>query len=249
MTTKSKIKPLTTTQILARLSRGPAQFSELAQTRKSTSDARVKARERCEALVAKGKALLIYIGRYPYYILNTEEAKRQAILQHIEESTRRNTETGCLVWTGLSVDDVRGPIIRQAAFGSGTILVRRWLYEHKTGKTLEGTKESIKMRPRCDLACVAPEHMVKKSRNQLLKGIPKPLHHRVALQKTMRERRGKRSDAVEIIRSSSKSNAELARELNMSHSNVWQIRTFRTFALGAQAPAGMFSGLMGGSAS
>lgn len=218
--------------ILERLGKGPAQFFELAGfTQRHKNPSRTAARAACDALTAEGSALLIYIGAFQYYILNTEAAKRQAILQQIEESSRHDPATGCTIWTGYC-DQYRGPTMRQALVSKvAGVNVRRWLFQDFSGRELEGNTESIKMKARCDEDCINPEHMVRKSRSAILKGIPKPESVKIAMQATMRKRWGKRADSVEIIRSSDKSNAQLAQELDMTPSNVWSIRARRTYRL------------------
>ena len=234
-----KIKPFTRAQILKRIAQGPTQFSELAQTRRNGSDARIKARKHCDKLVADGVILLTHIGLYRYYILNTEEAKKAAIRQQIEENSREDKESGCLIWTGY-VDPLRGPVMRQGlADPTKALNVRRWLFTELIGRELKGVEESIKMKARCDADCVREDHMVRKTRSQLLKGIPKPFTMKLAMQAAMKRRWGKNPDAAEIIRSSDKTNTELAKELDMSASNVWAIRARRTHKL-QQSP---FAGL------
>jgi hypothetical protein len=236
-----KIKPFTRAQILKRIKQGPTQFSELAQTRRNGSNARIKAREHCDKLVADGAILAIYIGRHPYYIANTEEAKRQAIRQQIEENSRIDKQTGCTVWVGY-IDELRGPVMRQKlADETSALNVRRWLFSELIGRELRGTEESVKMKARCDPSCIDHNHMVRKTRGQLLRGIPKPLHMKLVMQVSMKRRWGKNPNAVEIIRSSDKSNSELAEELGMSRANVWSIRSRRTYNLEQTPFAGLGS--------
>jgi hypothetical protein len=231
MTSQKRSIP-TKQSILERLGKSPAQFFELSGfTRRHNNPSRTAARAACDALKAEGLVMLIYIGEFQYYILNTEAAKRQAILQQIEESSRHDAATGCTIWAGYC-DQYRGPTMRQALVSKvAGVNVRRWLFQDFTGRALEGNTESIKMKARCDEDCINPEHMVRKSRSALLKGIPKPESVKIAMQAAMRKKWGKRSDAVEIIRSSDKSNAQLAQELDMTPSNVWSIRARRTYKL------------------
>lgn len=234
-----KIIPFTRAQILKRITQGPTQFNELAQTKRNGSDARVKARKHCDKLVADGLILLIFIGQYRYYIANTEEAKKAAIRQQIEENSREDKETGCTIWTGY-VDPMRGPVMRQGlADPNSAVNVRRWLFSELIGRDLKGYEESVKMKSRCDADCIKEDHMVRKTRSQLLRGIPKQLPAKLAIQAAMKRRWGKSPDAVEIIRASEKTNTELAKELDMTPSNVWAIRAGRTHKL-QQSP---FAGL------
>lgn len=226
-----KLKPFTLAQIKARITQGPTPFEELAQTRRSGSASRVTARKHCDKLVATGFALFVYLGQKKYYILNTEAGKKQAIRQQIAESSQVNPETGCIVWTSY-VDEVRGPVMRQNLIDArAAVNVRRYLFSELIGRELKGTAESVKMKARCDEDCINEQHMVRKTRSQILRGIPKPLHVKVAMQAAMKKRWGKNPDAAAIIRASDKSNAELAQELDMSPSNVWSIRTNRTHRL------------------
>ena len=234
-------RPIPTREtVLDRLGKGPTQFMELAEgTRRHNNPSRAAARRICDALVAEGLAMFIYIGEFQYYILNTEAAKRQAIMQQIEENSRYDAATGCTIWTGYC-EEYRGPTMRQSLVSrTGGVNVRRWLFQDFTGRELDGVSESVKMKSRCDEDCIDPKHMVRKSRSSLLKGIPKPESMKIAMQATMRKRWNKHPDAVAIIRSSSKSDAELAVELDMTPSNVWNIRTFKTYKL-ERSP---FSGL------
>lgn len=236
-----KIKPFTRAQILNRITQGPTPFSELAQTKRSGSDARIKARKHCDKLVRDGLILLIYIGLKKVYIRNTDAAKKQAVLQQIAENSRFDEETGCTVWTGY-VDDMRGPVMRQGLVDpASAVNVRRWLFSELIGRELKGCEESVKMKARCDADCIDPKHMVRKTRSQLLKGIPKPFTAKLAVQAAMKKRWGKNPNAAAIIRASDKSNAELAEELNMCPSNVWAIRANRTHRLERNPFSGLIS--------
>lgn len=229
----------TRAQILARINAGPAQFSILAGSNRHNNPARLAARKHCDKLVADGLILLVYIGQFRYYIANTEDAKKQAIRQQIEENSRHDPETGCTVWTGY-VDDMRGPVMRQKlADPNSAVNVRRWLFTQLIGRDMKGVEESVKMKARCDVDCIDPDHMVRKTRSQLLKGIKKPMHVKLAMQAAMKKKWGKNPDAAEIIRASDKTNTELAEELDMTRSNVWAIRAGRTHSL-QQSP---FAGL------
>lgn len=229
----------TRAQILQRINAGPARFCELAGSLKHNNPARLAARTHCERLVAEGLILAVHIGLRPHFIANTEEARKQAIRQHIRESSRHDPATGCTVWTGY-VDEMRGPVMRQKLINNGSgVNVRRWLFQELIGRELRGTEESVKMKSRCDPDCIDETHMVRKTRSQLLRGIPKSITAKIANQKRMQQHRGKNPNAVAIIRSSDKSNAQLAKELDMTASNVWKIRTRKTFRL-QQSP---FSGL------
>lgn len=234
-----KIKPLTRAQILKRIQEGPTPFAELAISGNSSSDARLKARQRCDKLVADGLILLTNIGPKKFYIVNTEEAKKQAIRRQIEENSRHDTATGCTVWTSYS-DERRGPMMRQTLIRSTQpVSVRRWLFSELIGRELSGYKESVKMKARCHADCIDEKHMVRKTKSQLLKGIPKSMASRVAMHVSMKKHWGKDPAAVDVIRSSDKTTTELAKVLNMSRSNVWAIRSRKTHQL-QQSP---FAGL------
>lgn len=225
--------------ILQRLAKGPTQFNEFAVSRNHRSKSRLAARKIVDQLKAEGLAMQIYIGAFQYWILSTEESKLQAVRQQIEESSRHDPASGCTIWTGYSDKD-RGPVMRQALVGSGTgVNVRRWLFSDWTGRELDGTKESIKMSASCEEGCIDPAHMKRVTRSQILKGIKKPMAVRLALQARMKARWGKNPDAVAAIRASDKSSPELAKEFDMSPSNVWSIRSGRTYKLEANP----FSGL------
>jgi DNA-binding Xre family transcriptional regulator len=121
--------------------------------------------------------------------------------------------------------------MRQSIAGPSAVNVRRWIWEQNTGETLNGTKESIKMRACCDGNCIDFKHMVKKSRSQLLKGKVQTISTRIKMSRKLADKYNKGKDLVETIRVSEKGSAELAREHGMSRSNVWQIRTGKTFKL------------------
>lgn len=221
----------TRAQIMARINVGPTQFSELAVSKRHNNPARMAARKHCDKLEADGKILHIYIGQFRYYIANSDAAKKQAIRQQIEENCRIDKETGCTVWTGY-VDEFRGPVMRQKlADPTSGVNVRRWLFSELIGRELKGVEESVKMKARCDHDCIDPAHMVRKTRSQLLKGIKKPLHVKLAMQAAMKKKWGKNPDAAEIIRASDKSNSELAEEFGMTRANVWAIRAMKTHKL------------------
>lgn len=237
----AKIIPFTREQILDRITRGPATFAELARAKKADSPARATARVICDELSAQGVIIQPWIGRTRYYILNTPEAKRQAVIQQIEESCRHDAISGCTIWLE-DVDPVRGPIFRQNAISPDNVAVnaRRWLFSDLIGRELDGMREVVKMLPTCEPNCVDPKHMVLKSRSQILKGIPKSMAARLQMHKRMVQKWGKPENAAEIIRASDKSDAELAAELGMCKGNVWAIRSGKTHALQAATP---FTGL------
>lgn len=221
----------TRAQIKARINAGPVQFSVLAGSQRHNNPARLAARKHCDKLMADGLILLVYIGQFRYYIENTEAAKNQAVRQQIEENSRHDPETGCTVWTGY-MDELRGPVMRQRLIETNSAVnVRRWLFTELIGRDLKGVKESVKMKARCDADCIDPDHMVRKTRSQILRGIKKPMHVKLAMQAAMKKKWGKNPDAAEIIRASDKTNTELAQELDMTRSNVWAIRTGRTHNL------------------
>jgi len=189
-------------------------------------------------LIEEGRILFVYIGIKPYYILNTPEAIKATIHQHINDNSYTDEKTGCKVWTA-HIDDTRGPTMRQTLIDKDAgVNVRRWLFSELIGRELT-TKENIKMKARCIDGCINPEHMVKKKQGHAQKGKPKALTARLAMSQAMKRRWGKPEDAIETIRSSEESSTELAKRLNMSRSNVWSIRTHRTYKL-QQNP---FSGL------
>lgn len=241
MSRPATIIPMTKAQILERIAKGPTTFEELAIAKNSQHKARTTARRLCNELSDEGAVLQIFIGPYRYFILNTEEGKRQAIVQQIEENSRKDAETGCTVWTGYT-EEVRGPAMRQSLIHpSKPVSVRRWLFADLTGKPLS-RGDVVRMKSRCAADCIDPAHMVKKTRSQILKGKEKSITHRIALQQAAKARWGKRPDAVSIIRSSDKSRHELAEELDMTPSNVWLIKTGRTHNLGVQENP--FAGLL-----
>lgn len=231
------LKPYTRNEILARIKKGPTSFAELAQTRQHNSKSRKVARAICDELVAEGLVLRAYIGRHPYYLENTEAAKKLAVRQQIEEGSRYDPASGCTVWLKCS-DETRGPLIRQALVNNNatSVNVRRWLFQELIGRELNGISENVTMRPVCEPGCIEPAHMIGRTRSEMLKGIPKPMSHRLAMRENMLKRWAKPSEAVEVIRSSDKSNKELAEEFGMSPSNVWAIRARKTHILQAVTP-------------
>jgi len=228
----------TRAEILERINSGPVQFAVLAETQNSKSERRVAARKICDELTAEGLIVQAYIGQHRYYIANTDDARLAAITQQIEECSRFDSASGCTIWTAY-VDDIRGPVARQSLSSTPAALnIRRHLFERHTGKKLKAG-ESVKMKPACECNCIDPEHMVKKTRGQILKGIPKSMTMRLAMQASMKKHWKTPENIAEIVRGSSKTNTELAKELGMSRSNIWAIRAGRTHML----EQGVFSGL------
>jgi hypothetical protein len=81
--------------------------------------------------------------------------------------------------------------------------------------------------------------MVKKSRSELLKGKIQTTATRIKMSRTFGEKYNKGRNVVEAIRGSDKGSTALAKELGMSRSNIWQIRTGRTFKLESTLFAGL----------
>ena len=223
MTKKPSIP--TRTQILDRIKQGPTQFAEWAYSKNSRHPARLAARAICDELVAEGLVRLIYIGEYRYYIMNTLEAERQAMLQFIEERSKPDSATGCTAWTGYQ-DPERGPVMRISLFGKKTGMVRRVIWEMSTGEKL-GVNEHIKMKPMCDEGCVDREHMLKVSRS-VVNSVPKTIPFKIKQSLAMQKRYGTKPEDIELIRSSDASITELARITGYSRANVQCIKEYKT---------------------
>jgi hypothetical protein len=218
--------PVTREEIIARLDKGPTQFLEFAKTKKHGSVSRTVAAELCKALEQAGAIRLVYIGHYKYFILDTEQGRSQAIRQQIEENSRIDPVTGCTIWTSYS-DPLRGPVMRQNIIGAYPLNVRRWLWEQKHGP-LE-TLDLVKMKCTCEHGCVDVGHMLKTDRSAIQRGKKKSMQQRIRLSKSISMARAGAYQHVEMIRASEKTNAELAKELGMTASNVSMIRRGDTF--------------------
>lgn len=223
---RKKFEPVTREEIMTRLEKGPAQFFEFAKTRRHGTVSRTVAAQLCAELEAEGAISHVYIGHYRYFILNTEASRFQAIRQQIEENSRIDRESGCTIWTGYS-DPIRGPVMRQNIIGSAATNVRRWLWEQKHGDLK--TEVLLKMKCTCDDGCIDVRHMVTTNRSENQKGKPKSIQQRMRLSKSISLAKAGAYGHVEMIRSSDKSNQELAQELGMTPSNVSSIRLGKTF--------------------
>lgn len=234
------VKVPTKEEIVSRIKQGPVQFIELANGQHARNGrARIAARQICDELVESGEVLYINIGYYSYYIANTEKAKRAAIRQQIEERSRIDKETGCVLWGGTNAP-MRGPTMVQPLSGSTSGMnIRRWLFSDLIGRELNGLSETIRMRPSCDEACINVKHMTLKSRSEILSGTPKSLKMRLALYKTVCKKHGTNFDHVEAIRNSDKTASELALIYNMDPSNVAHIKRGATHKLSQGHWAGL----------
>lgn len=224
---KKTIDSPTRDSILQRLAIGPTTFEEIAVAKNARHPARVEARRICNELVDEGSILLVHIGAYRYYILNTEEAKRNAIMMQIEESARRDKESGCLVWTGYADPD-RGPAMRTRLLSdaAAALSVRRVLWTLINGALDQN--QSVKMRPACDDLCVDVCHMRLTTRSQILKGKPKSLAARAKMSRSVATRHGTTPEMVAAIRASDETLDDLAKKFGMHRSNVSLIRRFQS---------------------
>lgn len=154
------MQPYTKEEIYSIIEKGPTPFDSLikGKSRKVTPE-KQSVRESCNGLINEGLVLLVNIGIYRYYILNTEEAKRVAILQQIEENSRYDKGTGCIVWRG-TYDSKRGPVMNQKlANPASAVNVRRWIYSDSTGRELKDGTDSVGMRSQCVHGCINKDHM------------------------------------------------------------------------------------------
>lgn len=154
------VKPYTKGEILSIIERGPVQFNALLKgaAKKMTAE-RIAVREACDELIECGLVLLINISLHRYYILNTEDAKRAAVQQQIDENSRYDRGTGCIVWLG-TIDSKRGPVMNQRLVNPASATnIRRWIYSDSTGRDLLEGHDSIRMRSQCVDGCINKDHM------------------------------------------------------------------------------------------
>lgn len=204
--------------ILCRLEQGPAQFSEWAVSKNHKHGSRVQARQIIQQLTSEGLVRFVYIGRFPYYILNTPKAVKQAELQQIEECTKQSP-CGCIHWVGY-VDNIRGPICRPVD-GDMPISVRRTLWKIEKGEL--GRNEILKMTCEDD-RCVNLAHMKKIRRNTHQKGKPKPPATRARIAEAIRKRGKLSLEDAQAIRISTEANPVLAERFGVTASNISAVR-------------------------
>lgn len=220
--------------ILQRLAKGPAQFHEFAVSRNYKSKSRVAARAILKQLEQEGVVLMAYIGRYPYYLLNSSESIKGAQLMRIEESSIVSP-CGCINWTGyVSADS--GPVGRIIGYET-PVSVRRVLWEWKSGSL----KTSEVLKPTCENpACINLEHMKKIKINSHRKGEVRPLATRMRMAQAMRKIRKLSAEDAAEIRASTDNLAITAARYGVTASNISFIRRGVTFK---DYSAGHFSGL------
>lgn len=218
------MKPIPTREtILARLEQGPAQFQEFAQSRSHKSRSLIAARKHLSELEQEGVVMRSYIGRFPYYLLNTQNAIKAAQAMLIEENSKPSP-CGCINWTGY-VHEVRGPSARIIGHDM-PVSVRRFVFEQRNGKLK--TVEIVK--PTCENhACINPEHMKKSRINAHRKGEVKPLATRKRMAEAMRKIRKLSMEDAQTIRASTDDLKTMAERYGVTRSNISTIRRGLTF--------------------
>lgn len=135
------------------------------------------------------------------------------------------TESGCWEWKGARTSGGYGQISSDSK--NSPLMAYRVSFEISNGQIPAGASICHK----CDNPpCVNPEHLFAGTHTENVRDM-------------INKKRGKRPwttgesspasritwDVVEYIRSSSKTTRELERELKMSYSNIWSIRTFKSW--------------------
>lgn len=210
--------------IIERLKQGPAQFTEWATNPNPNHGNRKVARNAITELEKSGQVRRIFIGRFPYYILNTHEGLMQALRMQIDENTKPSP-CGCLHWTGW-IDPVRGPAVRPD--GSGDTMpssVRRVIWSMNKGPIDKDA--TIKMR--CgDEACVSFAHMYSHRRNTHMKGRAKSVAVRARIADGQRRIHKISIEDARQIRASNESAKVLAARYGCTTSNIYLIKAGKT---------------------
>lgn len=221
-------------KVLQRLAQGPAQFHEFAVSKNYKSKSRVTARAILTQLEQEGVVLMAYIGRYPYYLLNTSESIKGAQIMRIEESSVVSP-CGCINWTGY-VSAESGPVGRIIGYDT-PVSVRRVLWEWRSGSL----KTADVLKPTCENpACVNLEHMKKIRINSHRKGEVRPPATRMRMAQAMRKIRKLTAEDAAEIRASTDNLKTTAARYGVTTSNISFIRRGVTFK---DYSAGHFSGL------
>lgn len=224
-----RVKPITRREILDRLANGPAEMIELGRTSCTSTKARKVAKTLCAELIDEGLIRLIHIGGIRQYILNTKEAEREALQLCIDGKSKLDASSGCVLWAGF----LKGgqPAMFTSLLGDKAVKVRRLLWNLHKGDL--GANEVIRMQPDCDDVCINPAHMtkIKKGSDYVPTAATKA---KISL--TQGRKKAKGILHADLIRSSDKTAAELAKDLGMTDSNVRYIRRGDTFKLQANNP-------------
>jgi hypothetical protein len=176
-----------------------------------------------DELEQEGAVMRSYIGRFPYYILNTPEAIKAAQAMLIEENSKPSP-CGCINWTGY-IHEGRGPSARMVGHDM-PVSVRRFIWEQRNGKlkTVDIIKATCE-----NPACVNPEHMKKQRINSHRKGEVKPIATRMRMAEAMRKIRKLSMEDAQVIRASSDDLKTMAERYGVTRSNISTIRRGITF--------------------
>lgn len=225
----------TSSNVLARIKRGPVRYSDLAGTR--AHRVRVHLRPIIDALEAQNAIKGIHLDGVAHYAIADWELSDSEKLRLIEEKSRRLMD-GCLEWTGY-VDPRRGPMVRFGSDGS-PIAVRRVVWGIKRGEL--DYQDTVRFR--CEnSACIELKHMKKGRREDPAKGRALNPAQRSRIAEGLRATRAKLDwDKVRTIRASSESDAVLAERYQVTKATISAVRRNETW----QELGGMFTSLITG---
>ncbi len=213
---KRKLKHYDPAEVLARITAAPIKFVDLAGGSKQHHD-RKALRTIVDRLVAQEIIKLVWIDRFPYYVLADWKISPQMQLEIIESRARRDKD-GCLVWAQYTSDD-RGPMVPIDAIPTP---VRRLVWETKKGVKL-GWNDTIK--PACgNWACIEFNHMEKADRADNTRGRPLNVAHKLKIAQSMRENSKLSPELVEEIRCSKETVRAQAARLGINKCTVMAIR-------------------------